>query len=330
MTPLRRCLPPRRTKDMEKADSAGRPIIASEVIVMNGSENIGHLSRRRFFGLSSTVGVAALLVGAEADRNVATASRAPVCGDPSAATNSCPPTSLQVICGDPGDRNDPLWNDVQYCIHGVVPPPPQLPPDCVHKTAQYVVLRGKPENTHNYLLLPARRIAGIECPFIWEAGAPHYWNYAWGNAMPGGVVPVKYRSIGFGVNSQDARRFNQLHIHMAGVRDSLQRRLHELENSGDIADDPTRWADPKYRVTINGSQGDRTYRALVLAGLDQNIFTLLYRNVVQKSHLKMADQTLIVVPKKTNGGFVGTFYVLNSDKSLHGGTSTCDQLLVYS
>ncbi|EWM15226.1 hypothetical protein KUTG_05530 [Kutzneria sp. 744] len=289
-----------------------------------------HLSRRQFFGLSSTVGVAALLTDTEADRNVAAASQAALCGNPSDAASSCPPASLQNICGDPNDKNDPLWNDVQYCIHGIVPPPPQLPPECLNKTAKYVVLHGKPENTRNYLLLPACRITGIECPFIWEADAPHYWNYAWNNAMPGGAVPVKYRSIGFGINSQDARRFNQLHIHMAGVQDSLQRRLHELENAGDITDNPTQWADLKYRVTINGSQGDRTYRALVLASLDQNIFTLLYRNVVQKSHLKMVDQTLIVVPKKTNSGFVGTFYVLNSDKSLHGGTSTCDQLLVYS
>jgi CDP-diacylglycerol pyrophosphatase len=199
----------------------------------------------------------------------------------------------------------------------------------LNKTSTYVVLHGRPQNTHNYLLLPTCRIAGIECPFIWKAGAPHYWNDAWNNAMPGGTVPVQYRSIGFGVNSQNARHFNQLHIHMAGVRDSVQHRLQELEKAGDITNDPTKWADARYSVTISGSKGDRTYRALVLASLDQNIFALLDRNVVQQSHLTMADQTLIVVPKRTNGGFAGTFYVLNSDNSLHGGTSTCDQLLTY-
>ncbi|MFE2379543.1 hypothetical protein [Streptomyces sp. NPDC059398] len=44
----------------------------------------------------------------------------------------------------------------------------------------------------------------------------------------------------------------------------------------------------------------------------------------------MANQTMIVIPKMTATGFAGSFYVLNSDMSLHDGTSTCDYLLVYS
>lgn len=143
---------------------------------------------------------------------------------------------------------------------------------------------------------------------------------------------MRYPDIGLGINSQHARCYDQLHIHMAGVRASTQGRLQDLETAGRIALQPAQWADPPYQVAITGPQGtgDRTYRALRLTDLGQNLFTLLYRNVVVPHGLDMANQTLIVVPKMTAAGFAGAFYVLSSDTSLHDGTSTCDYLLVYS
>ncbi|RAJ69990.1 CDP-diacylglycerol pyrophosphatase [Streptomyces sp. Amel2xB2] len=83
-------------------------------------------------------------------------------------------------------------------------------------------------------------------------------------------------------------------------------------------------------ITGNSGSGDRVYRILRLRDLQQNLFTLLYRNVVVPNSPSMADQTMIVVPKTTATGFADAFYVLNSDSSLHDGTSTCDHLLVYN
>ncbi|MFI5978497.1 CDP-diacylglycerol diphosphatase [Streptomyces sp. NPDC051452] len=238
---------------------------------------------------------------------------------------------MRPLCGQPTD-NDPLWNDVQYCTHGTVPPPPQPKPACLKTTPNYVVLHGKPENQHNYLLIPTCRITGIECPFLETSGAENYWNDAWENARSGGSFPVQYPNIGLGINSQGARRFDQLHIHMAGVRASTQRRLQELDTMGRLATQPSQWNAPANQSAVSGppGSGDRTYRILKLPNLAQNLFTLLYRYVVVPSGLNMADQTLIVVPKMTTAGFAGSFYVLNSDTSLHNGTSTCDYLLVYN
>lgn len=141
---------------------------------------------------------------------------------------------------------------------------------------------------------------------------------------------MEYENIGLGINSQRARSPNQMRIHMAGVRESTQRRMQDLETAGRVAVDPRRWNDPQYQVAVTGDRGDRTYRALKLPGLSRNLFSLVDQYVAVPSGVAMANQTLIVVPKRTPAGFDGTFYVLNSDQSLHDGTDTCDHLLVYS
>lgn len=134
--------------------------------------------------------------------------------------------------------------------------------------------------------------------------------------------------IGLGINSVDARQLNQMHIHMAGVEENTQKQLQDLERSQSIATSPREWS--QHQVSITGFKGRRTYRALLRHSLDENLFALLDQYVVNPPQTSpMAQQTLIVVPKKVNHAYTGDFYVLNSDKSLHDGTDTCDELLVY-
>lgn len=297
---------------------------------MNDVKNSNEMPRRQFVALSA-LGTAGLLAGGSP-----AVGAGPLPGDPAPGScptppppggaNPCPPAQLQSLCGSPSD-NDPLWRDVQSCTQGTPGP------NCLNVTSNYVVLHGRPQTTHNYLLLPSCRIKGIECPFIYDPAAANYWSAAWENARSGGSVPVQYSDIGLGINSQATRRFNQLHIHMAGVRASTQRRLQDLESMNRIATQPSRWDLPQYRVAVTGSGGDRTYRALRLPNLQQNLFTLVHQHVVAPNNLAMANQTLIVVPKMTATGFAGAFYILSSDStdtSLPNGTSTCDHLLVYN
>lgn len=309
---------------------------------MTEHKNVNALPRRQFIALSGAVGAVTLVTGAGATGRAVAADDTgygedactcptPPTSPPGAGQSPCPPASMQALCGGLTD-NDALWHDVQYCTRGIVPPAPQLKPDCLKTTPNYVVLHGKPETQHNYLLLPSCRITGIECPFLVTSGVANYWSEAWENARSGGSVPVQYPSIGLGINSKGARRFHQMHIHMAGVRPSTQRRLQELDTMGRMATQPAQWGAPANQAPITGTpgSGDRTYRILKLTDLRQNLFALLNQYVVRPNALSMADQTLIVVPKMTATGFAGVFYVLNSDTSLHGGTSTCDYLLVYN
>ncbi|MFF0386578.1 CDP-diacylglycerol diphosphatase [Streptomyces sp. NPDC004286] len=306
---------------------------------MNDQQNANDVPRRQFVALSGAVGAATLLTGAAALSGGTAAAASggdagptpdtcPTTPPPPGGASPCPPAQLQGICGRPTD-NEPLWNDVQYCVNGTVPPSGQKP-DCLKMTPNYIVLHGKPQSTQNYLLVPTCRITGIECPFLETSGVANYWHEAWETGRSGGDVPVQSRYIGFGINSQGARQLNQLHIHMAGVRPSTQRRLQDLEAQGRMATSPSQWAAPANHAPITGTGGDREYRILRLPNLTVNLFDLVYRYVARPNSLSMADQTIIVVPKITaTGGFANAFYVLNSDNSLHDGTSTCDRLLVY-
>ncbi|WP_234327777.1 CDP-diacylglycerol diphosphatase [Streptomyces sp. NRRL F-2664] len=301
------------------------------------------MPRRHFVALSGALGAGALLTGtaggaAAAPRPGPAAGDPPCCPCPTDPTPPppgtgqapCPPSQLQGLCGSPADT-DPLWQDVQYCTQGIVPPSGQRP-NCLKTEPNYVVLHGRPESQNNYLLLPSCRITGIECPFLVSPNAANYWHEAWETGRPGGDVPVRYRYTGLGVNSRSARQLNQLHLHMAGIQTSTQLRLQALEASGRVALHPSQWGDTQYQALVTGKlgSGDRTYRVLRLDSLAQNLFELLNVNVVRRFGLDMAGQTLIVVPKVTATGFTGSFYALSSDSSLPSGTNTCDHLLVYT
>ncbi|MFB6514293.1 CDP-diacylglycerol diphosphatase [Streptomyces virginiae] len=306
---------------------------------MNAIGGTRHMPRRQFVALSGALGAGALLTGASGSASAAGTLGAlgdPSCcpcptdpAPPGGGQSPCPPPQMQNLCGSPADT-DPLWQDVQYCTQGIVPPSGQRPV-CLKTTPNYVVLHGKPESPHNYLLLPSCRIRGIECPFLVSPNAANYWHEAWETGRSGGDVPVQYANIGLGINSVSARRLHQMHIHMAGVLPSTQRRLQDLEAAGRVAPQPSQWRAPQYQALITSADGsgDRTYRILRLDALTQNLFALLNQNVVRPLGLDMAGQTLIVVPRMTATGFDRSFYILNSDSSLPSGTNTCDRLLVY-
>lgn len=304
---------------------------------MNATGTPNGMPRRQFVALSGALGAGALLAGAAGGASAAAcpppgSGGTPGCPCPTeppppGGPSPCPPAQMQPLCGSPADT-DPLWQDVQYCTQGIVPPSGHKA-DCLKTAPNYVVLHGEPVSTHNYLTVPACRITGIECPFLLNPNVANYWHEAWENARRGGDVPVQYRYIGLGINSQSARRLNQLHIHMAGVRDSTQLRLQALDAAGRVATHPSQWRDTQYQAPVTGTGGDRTYRILRLPALTTNLFALLNTNVVRPLGLQMAGQTLIVVPRMTPSAFDGAFYVLNSDASLPSGTITCDRLLVY-
>jgi CDP-diacylglycerol pyrophosphatase len=268
---------------------------------VKSSDSPLELSRREFVGYSGAAGAAAALA--------ATRLAAP-------DARSCK-RGLAGLCGTTSDGVY-LWKSVQACVKD------PSRPDCLVTKPEYVVLPGDPENNHDFLLVPTKRIKGIECPLLWtEYKGINYWEDAWTQATNGGKGNVTYSVVGLGVNSVGPRKEAQLHIHMAGFRDGAFEEIKRQD--GKITRQPGAWPDSI--IEVDGY----LYRALHLPSLSQNIFVLLYDDVVRPLKDDMGEQAVLVT--KAAGGF----YVLDTQGSLKdskypgkGGTDTCDRLLVYA
>jgi CDP-diacylglycerol pyrophosphatase len=86
-----------------------------------------------------------------------------------------------------------------------------------------------------FLLIPTRRIAGIESPDLLAPGAPNYWRAAWAARQfvfkrAGHELPRD--AIGLAINSAVARSQDQLHIHIdcvfPEVRDRIGQHIDEI------------------------------------------------------------------------------------------------------
>jgi CDP-diacylglycerol pyrophosphatase len=276
---------------------------------MSNDEHSQELSRREFVGYSGVAGTAAALAAAGLSPH----------------ERSCK-GGLADLCGSVSDKVY-LWKSVQMCTAN-----PGLP-DCLVTTKQFVVLPGdkKKRSSHDFLLVPADRIKGIECPLLWTQYKDiNYWKDAWSQATGAGPGKVTYivmgvNYVGLGVNSIRARTQAQLHVHMAGFRPGAFAEINAQDAK--ITRTPGSW--PGSVIEADGF----LYRALYLPDLSQNPFVLLYSNVAHPLGVDMGEQTLLVTNKERGGGF----YVLNSQGTLtdprypgKGGTDTCDRLLVYA
>src|SRR6185437_5384470 len=115
---------------------------------------------------------------------------------------------------------DILWNIVNSCVdneHQHNAPKPctlvNLRPDRAHGFAVLKDIRGATQ----YLLLPTRKITGIEDPLILQPDATNYFAEAWKARRF--VERAAHRRlprtfIALAVNSQPSRGQNQLHIHI--------------------------------------------------------------------------------------------------------------------
>ncbi|SDL14933.1 CDP-diacylglycerol pyrophosphatase [Nonomuraea maritima] len=280
------------------------------------------LSRRHFVRASGLTGAGVVLSTA--------------CQIPALASDTPPPPPTAggpdpTVCGSPNSM-DRLWVSMQRC-HGNN--------SCLQNGDDYVVMPGN-NNTSgytNFILVPTQRINGIECPWICNSHAPNYWDAAaYFATRPPTVVRTP---VGLGINSQRARTFNQLHIHMATAR-PVSRNDLEAQQSIAARNIPD-WAHT--RVSVRGFSEQlgvlpHVYRVLIWPGFSHdNLFDMLRTMLVHAlgqgatvadAQEQMRFQTLIVIPR-TSGGY----FIVNSETQLRdpnnhqlAGTNTCDPLLL--
>jgi len=98
----------------------------------------------------------------------------------------------------------------------------------------YAILKDRVGATQ-FLLIPTRRISGIESPDALAPGLPNYWEAAWEARRfveARAKRPLAWDMIGLAINSAPSRTQDQLHIHIDCVRPEVRSAL--AEHIGDI------------------------------------------------------------------------------------------------
>jgi len=172
-----------------------------------------------------------------------------------------------------------------------------------------------------YLVIPTRRVTGIESPDLLAPDAPNYWQDAWTArryVVAAAAAPLTRDDIGLAVNSRFARSQNQLHIHVDCLKPNVKAAL--LRQAAKISAD---WAP--LHVGPAGSH----YVARQIAGAelgDADPFRLLADNVAGARE-NMGEETLVVAGATLGDGSPG-FYVLSDRSDLAAGhRASGEQLL---
>jgi len=197
-------------------------------------------------------------------------------------------------------------NALWHIVHGVCVRDMRLsglPAPCaeVNLAGGYAVWKDIEQNTQ-YLLVPTRRITGIESPILQAPSTPNYWQAAWTarrfiDGQEGADIPRE--DIGLAVNSIYGRTQSQLHIHIDCVKPNVRRLLQSHE-----AEIGSRWSS----LAIQ----QRRYRVRWISGSDlgdTDPFKLLARTD-RTARRDMGSQTLVLIGASRSNGRPG-FYMLS-------------------
>ena len=186
------------------------------------------------------------------------------------------------------DDGDGLW----HVVHDLCLPMQRTlnhPFPCLDVNTQrgFVVLRAPYDQTR-LLVVPTRRVTGIESPSLLQDNMPPLWSIGWrerGRVAEAAGKPLNWNDVGMAVNSQPRRTQDQLHIHVDCVDPRLRRALavkssHLTSQWSTL--DLAPWGD-QYRV-----------RSVSAAELDQNLFKLV-ADQIPGARSEMGQQSIAVV-----------------------------------
>ena len=159
----------------------------------------------------------------------------------------------------------------------------------------YALLQDRKGGVHE-LLIPTRRIAGIESRVLQKPETPDYFWLAWqarGMLSIAAARPVPDATVAIAVNSQYGRSQNQLHLHIACLRPDI--RQQQLAVAG------TRWSKRWIRYWLLGHNYYlRTLTETELA--DQSVFVRVAKELAESGQAK--GRYGIALAQLQNGCFV--------------------------
>lgn len=219
----------------------------------------------------------------------------------------------------PSHHRNALWNIVHdKCVpdeeqHG--DPAPCALVDLAGGEAKGYVLLKDIRGVAQYLLIPTRRISGIESHELLAPDAPNYLAEAWANR---GTLSSRlhrelaWDSIGLAVNSVAARTQDQLHIHIDCVRPDVRAVL--AQHAGEIGE---QWRPLSFDL-VGKRYVARRLPASALAS--QNPFKLLADGVAgaaqDMGQMSLAMIGIIFAPG--DQGFILLAMQGDEQKSAHG------------
>jgi CDP-diacylglycerol pyrophosphatase len=182
-----------------------------------------------------------------------------------------------------------------------------VPLPCLKVDAKrgFVVLRA-PLDATRILIVPTRRIEGIENPIILQDGAPNLWAIAWNErdrVTSAARRPLAWSDIGMAINSRRTRTQDQLHIHVDCVDPRLKRAL--ASQAGQIS---TKWS------LLNLRSWSDIYRvkSIAAAGLERDIFKMV-ADEIPGARSSMGLQSIAIVGHEDRNGHRGFVVLVNSN-----------------
>jgi CDP-diacylglycerol pyrophosphatase len=169
-----------------------------------------------------------------------------------------------------------------------------------------------------FLLIPTRRLTGIEDPLIGTVALPNYWRDAWAARSFVSLRAQKELprdAIGMAINAANSRSQDQLHIHIdcirPEVRNALLARIEEITSKWGVL--PVDLAGHVYRARwIDGAEPE------------PDPFILLADDA-RALGAPMRDETLAVIGARRRDGNEG--FVLLTYQAIAGGRAHAEDLL---
>ena len=197
-----------------------------------------------------------------------------------------------------------LWLVVHdLCVNNMKIRGKAAPCTTVNLPAGYVIIKDAKSNTQ-LLLVPTKKIRGIESPELLENGSVNYWQAAWQSRhliadKLGRTIPRQ--DVAMAVNSRFGRTQEQLHIHIDCVRYDVQQALIRHQNEIGAT-----WSDLKFHII------HRSFRAMRLEGNELTGHDPFKRLAHGDSRARadMGRETLAVVGATFSDGTEG-FYLLS-------------------
>lgn len=214
-----------------------------------------------------------------------------LCGDhPAEAQTRADPAAACVL----PPRPDTLWALAQCCERSLTS---DVGCRVYDKKDDYVIIKDNSvRKPQSYLIIPTKRVTGIEDGLITRAPVVDFWQYGWAQSRTYPGYPPADTAMA--INSAHSRSQNQLHIHISCVRPAVRKALDQAGIG----------VFPAKPVTLRLPPHDNLYRAIKVTSLsgEQSPFLVFQADPAVKDH--MADQSIAVVGSPT----AGQYFVLDT------------------